>query len=447
MKTILIPIYDSFIARNLLRTDVLPTLLAQGYRVVVVPPKGKEAYYQEAYGQGNVVIETGRRFEHDRFEFLWNGIFLHSIPTRFMRIRQRDWYVAKNKYALYALVSVLRFLGRFRLWHWFLRNVVSNCEPIPQYLYEMYDRWQPDVVFAPTMIARDEVALMRIAKKRGAHTIGMFKSWDNPTSKAFLRFFPDRIICHTELMVEEAVSLYRYPRERMVVTGVPQFDPYVTPDFVSSRNDFFAKTGLDPQKKVILYAPAGDWMNPHDDDALRLLLGWIEREQVPAQVLLRVHPAYTTATDSVQNPALIIEHPGTHFSENLKEVEFGEAEMRHLASTLAYSDVCINTASTLTIEAAIFDTPIVLIAFDGPKKLPYWKSVIRYYDREHYVNIMRADACGFATDPQSFFATVREALETPEIHREGRARIVREQCYRLDGKAGTRVAQAIAELL
>ena len=44
----------------------------------------------------------------------------------------------------------------------------------------------------------------------------------------------------------------------------------------------------------------------------------------------------------------------------------------HLANTLKHSDVIVNVASTIAIEAAIMDTPVVNIAFDGHDESRSW---------------------------------------------------------------------------
>lgn len=362
-----------------------------------------------------------------------------------MRVRQVDWYWNQGKYIHYVGVTILRMLGHFSLWQWILRNGIQRLEPIPGYLYEIMNRHKPDVVFAPTMIPREEVALLRLAKQRGIATVGMFKSWDNPTSKAFLRIFPDRIICHTEHVKQEAHELYGYPFERMIVTGVPQFDEYVHVQTLESRDAFFENLGLDSKKKLIVYAPAGDWMSMTDKETLEILLDAIDRGEVrDVQVLLRLHPAYESKAEELKGRAhLIVERPGVYLSAKLRDVELDLAEMRHLASMFAYADVSINTASTLTIESAIFDTPVVLIGFDGREKKPYWQSVVRYYDREHYVKVLKTHAARLVKSPDEFIEAINAYLHEPDKDSAQRAQLVREQCFQLDGKAGKRVADAI----
>jgi len=455
MKTILVPVFDGMVARNLLYTDVIQTLIKNGgIRVVIVPPNGKADYYQSQFADGkNIFVDKTLFWRKSTSQFVFEKLFLHSIPTNFMHIRQVDWYWNKGKHITYAGVSILRTLGHFHFWHHLLR-FFDSLVPVPKYLEDIMDTWQPDMVFAPTMIARDEVALMRLARRRDKKTIGMFKSWDNPTSKAFLRFFPDAIIAHTEIMKQEAIALYGYPAERIFVTGVPQFDAYAHPDFIEPRESFFKKIGADSNKKLITFAPAGDWMTLYDKEILEYILDWIDVGKLPnCQVLLRLHPAYESKTEELAGRAhLVIERPGKHFegvdkNATLKSVEFDLGEIRHLGSTMKWSSVTINTASTLVIESAIFDTPVVLLGFDGDKKLSYWKSVCRYYDREHFVPIVRSGGAPMVKSKEELLRALLNYLEDSKLHHEGRVLIQGEQGYDSQGHAGEKVAQVLLRAL
>lgn len=72
------------------------------------------------------------------------------------------------------------------------------------------------------------------------------------------------------------------------------------------------------------------------------------------------------------------------------------AEMQHVSDTLCYADVLVDFFSTLTLEASIVDTPVVCVAFDGYKKMPYHDSVRRWGDLTHNKRIVDAGAIRMA---------------------------------------------------
>ena len=58
-----------------------------------------------------------------------------------------------------------------------------------------------------------------------------------------------------------------------------------------------------------------------------------------------------------------------------------------LAESMMYSDVVVNLCSTITIDAAVFDTPIVCVNFDFRGKRPSNVSIKRLYLFDHYAKL------------------------------------------------------------
>ena len=76
---------------------------------------------------------------------------------------------------------------------------------------------------------------------------------------------------------------------------------------------------------------------------------------------------------------MIIEKP---FRDTVKvadglAIDVMPENQKHLGDTLHHADVVVNVASTISIEACIFDTPVVNINFDGPDDSPYVRSARR----------------------------------------------------------------------
>jgi hypothetical protein len=450
MKTVLIPIHDGTITKNLLRTDFLGTLVAtQDVRVILLLNSADAQIYRKEFGiEGKVIVEDAKVYKKaDPIELLFSSLFKHSIPTTFMKIRQADWYWNKGKYFLYYGSSLLRILGRFRVWRRFL-SFVNILEPIDPKVRAVYEKWSPDMVFAPTMLSRVEVALMRLAHRDKKVVVGMAKSFDNLTSKAYLRIKPDLLIVPNEVCRREAVTLYDYPQEKVRVTGISQYDAYIGKNIIEDREAFFKKVALDPLKKTILYAPAGDWMNPTDHEVLRKILHWTTDGTLKdTQVLLRLHPTYESQTQELEGHTnLHVERPGSHYGD-LKHYEFEAADVRHLASSLAHADLVINTASTLMVESCIFDTPVIALGFDGDTKKDYWYSVVRYYDREHLLPVTKTGGVPIVRSFEELLSQTKAYFTDPTLHTRERVEAVRVVCGDIDGAAAVRTAHAALEAL
>jgi CDP-glycerol glycerophosphotransferase (TagB/SpsB family) len=111
---------------------------------------------------------------------------------------------------------------------------------------------------------------------------------------------------------------------------------------------------------------------------------------------------------------------------------------------MRHSAVVVNVASTLAIEAAIFDTPVVNISFDGESQAEWVRSSRRYYRFTHYANITRHGAVRVAETPAQLVDAIARYLDDPSLDADGRRRVVEEQCQFLDGRAAERVASFVA---
>jgi hypothetical protein len=170
-----------------------------------------------------------------------------------------------------------------------------------------------------------------------------------------------------------------------------------------------------------------------------------------AQLLVRLHPR-----DDLDRyhqfrgtPRLLVEKP---FKKTVKsgdglDVDITSENQQHLADTLRHSDVIVTVASTIAIEASIFDTPVVDVSFDGDTPLEFERSARRYYRFTHYANITRAGAAPVAETPEALVDHVARYLDDRSLDRAGRQRVVREQCQFTDGKSSERIAQFVVDEL
>jgi CDP-glycerol glycerophosphotransferase (TagB/SpsB family) len=251
-------------------------------------------------------------------------------------------------------------------------------------------------------------------------------------------------------MRDELIAFHEFPPERLLVSGPPQFDLYTDRSRFASREQFFKKWGLDLAKKLITYTTGTSGLFPFEDETVDLLYGKLMAGafKQPSQLLVRLHPKDDHALYKrfENKPGLILQLPGRRGNTNDYWNPTRE-DMYGLAETMAYSDVVANIASTITIDAACFDTPVVNLAFDGFTTKPYEKSCRRIYDFNHYKKIVETGGVKIASNIDETVAYILRYLENPKLEAEGRARIREEQCYKLDGRCGRRIADYLIDLL
>jgi len=318
----------------------------------------------------------------------------------------------------------------------------------------LFDRHQPAmlVTSSPGLIF-SEVPLLRTAAKRGVRTVAIDPSWDNFTNKLLPVRRVSRLIVWNELMKQQAVDLHGYDPSEIRVAGTPQWDSYFRSGGGATREAFFRTIGADPSRKLVTLTTTPRALYAHHDHVLRTLIRAMTEQRWPhaAQVLVRLHPRDEMEhyREFINVPHVIVEKPfrSTVTTGDGLAVDVTSESQQHLADTLRHSDVIVNVASTIAIEAAIFDTPVVNISFDGEVDAEWTRSARRYYRFTHYVNITRHRAVAVAESPEALIEGVARYLADPALDAEGRRRVVHEQCQFLDGRAAERVAGFVGDEL
>ncbi len=451
MKTIFLVIDDGFIAKNILATDVLPTLVSEkDLQIVIITDTKKVKDYAARFRSENVRVEGVDIRHHGRFERLWLKFLRNLVRTETIDIQMGGGPVSPKKGLLARfIIRTYQLLLNNPLGHALVRALDSILFMRARYT-QLFETYQPDLVFAGNILSTADVRMLREAARRGVQTVGMLKGFDNPTSKGLIRFHPNRMIVNTERMKREVSSLHDYPTSSIFVAGVPQYDMYFQPD-TTDRAAFFKMFGLDPNKKLILYLEPGLLLAPHGHDVWPLLDRFIEEDLMgkSVQVLMSLHPAYPVDESALGKLRHTLVHRfGVLTSSGVyKSAELTDDELQNLMRLTRYADLVIATASTMNIEASIFDKPIINIAFDGKRERPYDESVRQYYDYTHFKPIVDTGGVFLAHSPEELLRHMHELLENPARGSEGRRKIVADQCVFTDGGSGKRIVECILSCL
>jgi len=450
MKKILIPIFHGHIARNILRTGVLPKLTEEAEVILIVPILKKELYIKE-FGSERVFVVSAPTIRFSRLERFFRSFYYYFVDTETVKIVQQEQFVLNGK--------------RFRyLWSRIWTNIFGHAKALRQIIRwfdsllvrdiiftQIFDRYKPDLVFIPSLTSDDEGLVLRQAKARHILTIGMFRSWDTVTvNKGNLRVFPDKIVVHTEFLKEDAVKYTDYPSEKVEVVGMSHFDYYTAENRIP-REEFFRQIGGDLKKKSIYFMPIGLSDMGEDKYMLGLLEGWVRKDPAfrNTQLMLSTHPNATKPIDYATSETLLIKFPGIINFPGGKPTdrEIIKGDMEMMASAIYHSDVVVNYQGTTSIDVSAFDKPVVNIAFDAHEGKPYLKSVRRFYDFTHYQSILKSGGVSLAHSREELKKEILEYLDNPAKDREGRRKIVLEQTFKYDGKASERTARAILSLI
>ena len=124
----------------------------------------------------------------------------------------------------------------------------------------------------------------------------------------------------------------------------------------------------------------------------------------------------------------------------------GIDHVNHLADSLHHASLVLNSVSSLIIDAAILDKPVVTICFDGwERDVPMTRSVLTEQSNEWLQVLLNKGLSPKAKNPEEMVRLINQYLGDPTRDKDTRANFVQEHCYKLDGKAPERIAAAVLE--
>lgn len=369
-------------------------------------------------------------------------------PTRQIR-EQEDWSKNALRRALWPAHQRLGRSARLRrAWY------AAENQLLPDPFHAVaFTRLAPDVVVTATAgVVASDIRLIRRARAAGVPSVTFTQGWDNLTSKTIIGARPDNLIVWNERMREEAVELHGFRADQIAVAGPPHFDPYFRRTGWTDRAAFLRSLGLDPHKRIVLYATSPQ---RYFTDSIQVTEMLVRANEAGAfgpdvQLVIRLHPQVIQGADADDLGAweqfrgrVYLDMPRSATGLAADYTPDGTA---HIAQLLDAAAVTINVASSISIDAAIFDTPVVNLRFDAEAGRPYLKSVRRQYDTDHYKLVLRTGAVRLADTPEQLLDEVRRYLANPAHERAERAEMIRSLCFSDDGLAGARVAEAITQV-
>jgi len=118
--------------------------------------------------------------------------------------------------------------------------------------------------------------------------------------------------------------------------------------------------------------------------------------------------------------------------------------VRFLANLTHYADLNVNLASTMTLDFAIHNRPIVNIAFDVASPPPFGKPLWDYYYRfEHYRPVVELGAARFARSPEELAEHVNAYLTDPSLDSDNRRRLVEFEVSLPLGRSSQRIVEVL----
>ena len=334
----------------------------------------------------------------------------------------------------------LKFIGSFLAWLDF--NFIA---PGRDGNYEkFFDKYRPDLVVAYSAFDQSGLPLVRLAKRKNIPTMGVVLSWDHLVTPkgAAASVSHDKLIVWNELMRQEAVQYFGYDEKDVIITGTPQFDYYIKfADEIETRESFFKKYGLDPKKKLIFYTTSPPRISPNEPEILKMLYNIVTGNKLntKVQIFVRIYGRDDPKryNELYNKPGLVFDY-ALNSPEGLNYTQTDKYFMIHFASSLKNADLVMNVVSTTTIDAAIFDKPVVNINF---------MITTEWHKMSHFINLLKTNGSRVVKNEQELIYAINGYLKNPKLDETGRKRIIKELCWKIDGQAGKRIADYTVKFL
>jgi hypothetical protein len=114
-----------------------------------------------------------------------------------------------------------------------------------------------------------------------------------------------------------------------------------------------------------------------------------------------------------------------------------------LVSSLLHAEACLNVASSMSLDAAVLDRPVIGVAFASTAGSAEDRAYGEFFQTAHYAPLVKSGGLRLARNWAELFALLERAIEHPEEGREARSRMVARECGVVDGQATTRIAEEL----
>ena len=459
-----------------LQSDVISTLLAAGVEVVLLTDDELVGRIAQRFGRPGLTVDGLRLKQAEAYSEgshrelqWWLGLLRRVGGSQRINTEAMDAYIrqvhvehnARRKRYLYPLADATIWLLR----HAALarKALVQLQRPLVPHLYgDLFDRYKPDMVIANTPGWRMDRYLLREAHARGIPNAAAIVGWDNPSSYAISGAPTQWATCWSDEQKRELVLGSDWKPERVNIGGIPSYDGYLRREWLMDREAYFRKHQLDPERKLIAYACSFETFSPNiqNIEALARMISQ-DRLKAPAQLLIRLHPNHFMRNwpflieerERILRMAQEIPHVHVVSPASLGGAlgHYSGEDMDEKSSMMAHADIVVTVYSTMVVETAIHDRPIISACLDVPGgwNLPrkFSLSLSEIGNWPTHQRFREAGAGRVAFDEPSLLEHVNHYLEDPALDGDQRRAFVRQEITFTDGSAGRRTGEYLLSLL
>jgi len=459
-----------------LQSDVISTLLEAGIEIIVLTDDETKEKIASRFTRHGLIFEGLRLKQANEYakkfqpRMQWLLGYLRRVGgSRRINTEAMDshiWEVwAENswKFRLGIWIPSALMILLLRNFSWARKLLVKIQNRFTTNIYDdLFEKYKPDLVIASTPGWRMDRYLLRESAKRGIRNMTVIVGWDNSSSYNISGADVQYATCWSELQKDELVYGSDWKSENVNIGGIPSYDGYFRKQWLMPRDEYFKLHKLDPNRKIISYASSFVHFAPNfpNIEALAKLVS-SDALAEPSQLLIRLHPSHFQdkpkifADERAQVFELEKKYPHVHVVQPValggSLGYYGGEDMDEKSSMMAYSDVVVTVYSTMLVETAVHDTPMIAATIDVPggwnKKNKFSLSLKEIGDWPTHKRFREAKAGRVATNLTELREALNLYLKDKIVDSAERRKFIENEITFTDASSGKRTAEYILKIL
>ncbi len=457
-------ISHGFAARMLLQTGLITRLTEEGKSVAIITPDVNDENLKELHDNPLVKI-----YDPKIEQTIWDDDYGVKRMYYLEDIKSNPVFWEKHLYSIlyskskhpWKRVRPFIYYPIHRLIKYFpsIRERFKQKEN--KYLFSkkaniLLEKIQPSLVVSTYPINFLEAKFLYAAKKKKITTLIHLLSWDNITSKGIFPVIPDQFIVWGKVMNQELKEYYGTADEAIHICGVPHFDNHIRVKKAPEYKALLTKLGLDATLPYIFVAMSSPRFAPHEIDIVEWLAKAINEDVFgkEMQLVVRPHPQNVQGSlsdkrwikrlDNLNGKRVAVDYP--QLVKSKVRWSMRKSDMNHLSNLLVGCSVCLNSGSTVSIDALMMDKPVILTSFDGNRKLYYWKSARRLVDYPHQKKFVGLGGANVVHSYETLEEEILKYITNPNHDLDRRRNALEMECHMNDGASTERVVKAMLQI-
>ena len=478
--TVFISAYRNVSIRYILYSKVLDYLKNKDLRIVIFLKDGDLDYYRDKLSCPNIIFEPVRLKQSMAYLRSSIGIYLNLIRVfmygskgGFKNNSPEVWKIQYDKEFFtanvinkikYRIVRLLSSMGNHSL---LLRSVFVYIESklFNGKIYDLYfEKYHPGLLIVSSTGYMIDPFIMRSAKRNNCKVLSILHSWDNPTCKPYRGCNPDFVVAWSEIMKRELNIFQDISEDKIYVGGVAHWDVYFNgASKKNSRSVFVKNHSFDESRKIIFYAASAPKTFRKTFEIVEYILNEISNNRlvISSQLLVRLHPFYLSKGKNGKGQIVDIYRKriekikskfGDLVSFSLPEVniltddvDLPIEDIQNLGEILSHSDLLLTEYSTLMIEGSIFNVPVINVALHKFRDTDKPVSVLE--NLNHIRRVIDTGATRQVYDCDQLINQINTYLRNPDLDKENRERLVKQEISTNQGNAGESIGRFIYSLI